>query len=99
MTPEGRVKVKVRKVLKDLGLYYFSPTTGGYGYSGVPDIVICAKGHFIAVECKAGRGKLTELQRAQLKRIKEAGGLAFVVTDKNVHLFNAFLTRLLIEIT
>ena len=43
MTPEAKVKAKVVKVLKDHApdVYYFCPATGGYGRSGVPDIVCC----------------------------------------------------------
>ena len=31
MTPEGRVKAKVKKILDDINAYHFSPQTGGYG--------------------------------------------------------------------
>ena len=39
MTPEKKVKQKVAKQLKEMGAYFFYPATGGYGRSGVPDIV------------------------------------------------------------
>ena len=35
MTPEKKVKTKVKKVLDTLGAYHCSPTTGGYGASHV----------------------------------------------------------------
>ena len=38
-TPETKVKRKVADALKELGVYYFYPGTGGYGKSVVPDIV------------------------------------------------------------
>ena len=38
-TPEAKVKEKVVAKLKELKAYYFFPATGGYGKSGVPDIV------------------------------------------------------------
>ena len=44
MTPEGKVKKKIVEQLKALGCYYFFPATGGYGKSGVPDIVGCYNG-------------------------------------------------------
>ena len=50
MTPEAKVKAQVIKQLKELGVYYFSPVTGGYGRSGVPDIVGCMNGRFFAIE-------------------------------------------------
>jgi hypothetical protein len=54
-TPEKKVKLKVRAILDwDKDIYYFTPMTGGYGRSGVPDIVGCYKGRFFAIECKSG---------------------------------------------
>ena len=44
MTPEAKVKRVVTKHLKSVGAYYFFPATGGYGKSGVPDIVGCLGG-------------------------------------------------------
>ena len=46
MTPEKKVKNQVVSILKAHGAYYFYPVTGGYGASGVPDIVGCYKGRF-----------------------------------------------------
>jgi len=47
-TPEAKVKAQVIKQLKELGAYYFSPVTGGYGRSGVPDLVACINGCYVA---------------------------------------------------
>ena len=77
-TPESRVKARVVKVLKELGAYYFFPATGGYGRSGVPDIVGCYKGKFFAIECKAGKNKLTDLQKREIDNIYRVNGCAFV---------------------
>ena len=54
LTPEKKVKNKVVKLLKEYAAYYFFPATYGFGRSGVPDIIVCYRGHFIGVECKAG---------------------------------------------
>lgn len=83
-TPEGKVKAKVKQVLKDYEAYFFSPATGGYGASGVPDIVGCYRGFFFAIECKAGTNKPTALQIKQLDNIVEAGGKALVVNETNI---------------
>ena len=84
ITPEKKVKLKVVAVLKELGAYYFYPVSGGYGASGVPDIVGCYKGNFFAVECKAGKGKTTALQEKNLNSIMTAGGTALVVNEDNI---------------
>lgn len=85
MTPEAKVKKKVADALKKLGAYYFYPVTGGYGRSGVPDIVGCYEGKFFGIECKAGKGKTTALQEMNLKQIMAAGGISAVVNEDNVH--------------
>ena len=52
-TPEKKVKDKVVGILKEEDVYYFFPATHGYGRSGVPDIVACVNGLFLAIECKS----------------------------------------------
>jgi len=85
MTPEAKVKKKVVAQLKELRAYYFYPVTGGYGRSGVPDIIGCHEGLFFGIECKAGKNKPTPLQEKNLKEIRDAGGLDMVVNEDNVH--------------
>ena len=83
-TPESRVKRVVVNQLKQLKAYYFFPATGGYGRSGVPDIIGCWKGMFFGIECKAGKNKPTALQEKNLRDISDAGGLARVVNEENM---------------
>ena len=84
MTPEAKVKKKVVAQLKEMGAYYFYPVTGGYGQSGVPDVVGCYKGIFFGIECKAGSNKPTPLQDKNLTDIKKQKGIAVVINEKNV---------------
>lgn len=92
-TPEKKVKDKITSVLKSAGAYYFYPVTGGYGSSGVPDIVACYKGRFIGIEVKADIKKSgpTALQEANLKTISENGGVAIVLDDNNWELIRKVL--------
>jgi Holliday junction resolvase len=83
-TPEKKVKTSVRKVLDRLGIYHFMPPGMGLGRSGIPDIIGCYNGRFIAIECKAGKGKTTALQERELDSIKAAGGLTFVAREDNL---------------
>lgn len=85
MTPEAKVKTRVVALLKAAGAYYFYPVTGGWGNSGVPDIVVCHKGRFIGIECKAGTNKPTKLQQKNLADIAAAGGISLVVNELNIH--------------
>jgi hypothetical protein len=84
MTPEAKVKAKVKRILNDIGAYYAMPATGGYGSSGVPDFLICHHGKFVAVECKANGGKPTALQLKHLDDIRKAGGIALLIDETTV---------------
>ena len=91
MTPEAKVKKVVTSYLKELECYYFYPVTGGYGSSGVPDIVGCYEGKFFAFECKAGKNKPTALQEKHLYHILVSGGVSEVVNEENMHDVKAML--------
>ena len=54
---------------------------GMYGTAGVPDIIACIGGRFVAFEVKTETGKLTKLQEITIQRIKDAKGQAFKVTS------------------
>jgi len=84
ITPEAKVKAAVRKLLVDFGIYYFSPSANGYGRAGIPDIICCFGGRFIAIECKAGKGVTTALQDRELAAIRTAGGMTMVVNEINI---------------
>lgn len=84
MTPEAKVKKAVRKILDEMGVYYFAPPANGFGRKGIPDIVGCVNGRFFAIECKAKGNVPTALQQEELRRIREAGGVAMVVDENNV---------------
>jgi Holliday junction resolvase len=85
MTPEVKVKKVVVKQLNSVGAYYFYPVTGGFGASGVPDVVGCYKGKFFGIECKAGKNKPTALQFQNLTKITAAGGISLVVNEENMN--------------
>lgn len=85
LTPEGKVKARVKRVLDEHGIYHFSPFQAGMGRAGIPDIICCCGGKFLAVECKAGKGKTTALQDREIQRIREHGGVALVIREDNIN--------------
>jgi hypothetical protein len=93
MTPEGKVKDKVKRLFKSMGVYYAMPATGGYGVSGVPDFLVCLKGRFIGVECKAGKGKPTALQLKNLAEIEASGGISVIVNEDNLGQFETTMRK------
>lgn len=85
MTPEAKVKKKVKEILDQMEVYHFSPMQNGMGRAGIPDIIGCLDGQFLGIECKAGRGTTTALQERELTRIQNAGGYALVVNEENIN--------------
>ena len=94
LTPEKKVKDKCVKLLKAYDVYYFFPATHGYGRSGVPDIICCIAGKFVAIECKAGDNKPTALQEKEMADIRKQGGLAVVINESNLTLLENLLKKL-----
>lgn len=93
-TPEKKVKSKVVDILKREGVYYFFPATHGFGRSGVPDIICCVDGNFLAIECKAGNNTPTALQEREMEAIRRAGGTAMVVNETNITAVSAQLAHI-----
>ena len=54
---------------------------GMYGTAGLPDIICCIGGRFVAFEVKTPSGKLSKLQEITIAKIKAAKGEAYKVTS------------------
>ena len=82
-TPEGKVKDAVKKELTKRGIWYFMPAANGFGKVGIPDIICCYQGKFLAIETKAPgkRNNTTPNQDARINEIRAARGWALVVDD------------------
>ena len=81
LTPEGKVKDRVKAILKRRGVWYCMPRGQTYGRAGIPDFLCCHKGRFIAVETKAGRGRATPLQMKELKDLFRHQGIVLIVRE------------------
>lgn len=79
MTPEGKVKAAVNRVIDQYkSVYKFMPVPGGFGASSL-DYLLCVKGRFCAVETKAPGRKPTDRQKMIIGKIERAGGKVFVI--------------------
>lgn len=94
LTPESKVKRDVAKLLDKYNVYYFFPPANGYGRQGIPDIICCIHGHFLAIECKAGKGTTTVLQDREIAKIVQNGGTAMVVNEHNQGELQELLNKL-----
>jgi hypothetical protein len=81
VTPEAKVKAKIKEVLKMERVYYAMPIGTGWGNSGVPDFLCCVNGRFLGIEAKANGNKPTELQKKNLMDIELSGGYTAVINE------------------
>ena len=77
---EKGIVTKVLRYLRTVpGCFCWKEHGGMYGTAGIPDIIACVNGRFVAFEVKTASGKATKLQEATIKKILNVGGVAAVV--------------------
>lgn len=107
MTPEKRFENQIKAWFHRSGIYpagclehkmkvdpvgwYTKVWGGGYQRSGIPDIVACVKGIFVAIEVKSSTGHPSELQKLNIRRINEAGGVAVVLWPEGFEEFKSMI--------
>ena len=95
MASEKNFENKIKKFLKEQNCYYIKYWSGGqFTKSGVPDLLICCNGYFVAVEVKAENGKPSELQLYNIDEIKKAGGFAMILYPNQFDNFKKFIKLL-----
>ena len=78
MTPEGKIKQRIKRLLDNYPHYRFMPVQMGMGQTTL-DFLICCNGRFCAIEAKAPGKQPTDQQRQRIKEIRAAGGETFVI--------------------
>lgn len=79
---EKDIVAAIMRYLKTVPMCFAWKEHGGmYGTAGIPDIICCYYGRFVAFEVKVPSGKLTKLQETMITKIKAAKGEAYKVTS------------------
>ncbi len=91
---EKNFENKVRRFLRGQGCWVLKTWGGGYQRSGLPDLLICCNGYFVAAELKSDTGKPSQLQLWNIEKIKEAGGKALVLYSKDFEEFKKMIKEL-----
>lgn len=95
MAQEKAFENKVKRFLKENGCYFIKYWAGAvFTKSGVPDVLCCCNGYFLAIELKAPTGKPSDLQIYNINKINETGGFAIILYPKDFDLFEEMVEHL-----
>lgn len=78
---ETQVVTGLLRALKPFGFFW---KASDKFYAGIPDIIGCAQGRFVALEVKIDNNEATPLQKHHLNCIEKCGGISEVVTYLNL---------------
>ena len=95
MAEEKNFEGRVKRWLRQNGCYVVKYYGCGTTRAGVPDLLICVNGKFLAVELKAEKGTTTPLQETQLKLIEKAGGTGLVLKPSGFMEFKRYIRELM----
>lgn len=98
MPGEKIFETKVKKFLENEGCYFVKFFANSFTKAGIPDILCCCNGYFVGIEVKAQNGRPSDLQLHNVKKIREAGGFAFVLYPSGYEEFKSFIMDLNKEI-
>ena len=97
MAQEKNYENKIKQTLKNNGAYFVKYFGCGFTQVGVPDLLCCLNGRFIAIEVKADKGKPSPLQLHNIEKIRESGGIALIAYPKDFEALKALIEALVNE--
>lgn len=59
---------------REPGVWHIKYSPAGYGTAGVPDLLCCVRGRFVALEVKQPGAYMTKVQHHMAEQIEAAGG-------------------------
>ena len=95
MAAEKNFENKVKKYLDSIGAVYVKYFANSFTKSGVPDLLACINGYFVAVEIKAENGKPSKLQYFYRDKIRKSYGVAIILYPENFEDFKDLVFLLL----
>lgn len=95
MASEKLFENKIKSFLAENGVWFIKYWAGSkFTKDGIPDILCCINGFFVGVEVKAPNGKPSPLQMYNIRKIRKAGGVAFVLYPSGFDTFKQFIIDL-----
>ncbi len=69
---------KIKKFIESVGGWWVKFHGNAFTRDGIPDLLCCVNGKFLAIEVKGDDGEPSKLQLHEIEEIKKAGGVALV---------------------
>lgn len=92
---EKQFENKIKKFLDSIpSIWHYKNWSGPYSKSGIPDIIACVNGKFVGIEVKAPNGRASELQKRNIRLIRECGGLGYILYPKDFKSFKKDMREL-----
>ena len=91
---EKQFEKQVKEFLNDRGCWVLKTWSNGIQREGVPDLLVCCDGVFVAVELKAATGKPSALQIWNIEQIRAAGGVGIVLYPDQFENFKHMISLL-----
>lgn len=95
MAAEKNFENKIKDFLEEKGAWFIKYWAGSkFTKDGIPDILACVYGQFVAIEVKASNGKPSELQKHNVRKINKAGGYAMILYPQDWETFKRLINYL-----
>nr|DAZ10087.1 MAG TPA: Nuclease [Caudoviricetes sp.] len=94
MAAEKTFENKVKKYIEGCGGWQVKFFANRMTKNGIPDILACINGYFVAVEVKAKNGKPSELQKYHVREINDTGGCAIILYPDQYEKFKQLVNYL-----
>ncbi len=94
MGPEKTFENRVKAFIKAQDCWFVKFFANKMTKEGIPDVLSCINGYFVAIEIKAQNGKPSDLQIYHCEKIREAGGFAFILYPSGFNDFKKFVKDL-----
>ena len=94
MAEEKNLENRAKKFIELYGGWQVKYFANGFTKTGIPDVLACVNGRFVAVEVKSSAGRPSALQIHHLKQIDESGGYSILLYPETYELFKDFIKAL-----
>lgn len=91
MAAEKDFEKQVKAFLREQGCWTLKTWSNGIQREGVPDLLVCCNGYFLGIELKSETGKPSELQKWNIRKIRDAGGFACVLRPSQFEHFKEMI--------